>query len=147
MDVSDASVPIDALVSAVKNAIREADISASDPGRDLRVTTIGLSLQAVATVKAGGGLDFPVPVLGWKLKVGATRSRQRTHTIEISLVSEPATQVEVRRGGVEESLVEAITTIRAAIAAAASGDDPFVLDQGTIELAFAVTDEGTISVG
>jgi Trypsin-co-occurring domain 2 len=148
MNVDDYSVPIDELVAAVKEAIRAANISATDTGRDLRVATIDLSLKAVATRKAGGGLDFRVPVLGWKVKVGADHTRQSTHTIDISLVPRPAgKQFEVRGGDVEETLVDAITTIRAAITAAGAGDDPFVLDKGTIELAFAVTDKGTISVG
>jgi hypothetical protein len=148
MNVDDHSVAIDELVSAVKDAIREANISVSDAGRDLRVATIDLSLKAVATTKAGGGLDFRIPVIGWKVKVGADHSRQRTHTVEISLVPRPDTrQFEVRGGDVEETLVEAISTIRAAVAAAGAGDDPFVLGTGTIELVFAVTDHGTISVG
>jgi NTP-dependent ternary system trypsin peptidase co-occuring protein len=143
MNVDDNSVAIDELVSAVKDAIREADISVSDAGRDLRVATIDLSLKAVATTKAGGGLDFRIPVIGWKVKAGADHSRRRTHTVEISLVPRPDTgPFEVRGGD-----VEAIGTIRAAIAAAGTGDDPFVLGTGTIELVFAVTDHGTISVG
>jgi hypothetical protein len=43
--------------------------------------------------------------------------------------------------------VEAIETIRAAVASAAGGDDPFVLNESTITISFAVTAEGTISIG
>jgi hypothetical protein len=41
----------------------------------------------------------------------------------------------------------AIETIRAAVASAAGGDDPFVLNDSTITISFAVTAEGTISIG
>lgn len=147
MDVIDSTVPVEELVIAVKNAVKEADISATDRGRDLKVSSIELTLNAVATVKVGGGLDFRIPVIGWKVKLGAHHTRQRTHTVTIALVPQEAGQRFQVRGDVEDTLVEAITTIRGAIAAAGTGDDPFVLDEGTIELVFAVTDEGTISVG
>jgi hypothetical protein len=45
------------------------------------------------------------------------------------------------------SAPRAIETIRAAVASAAGGDDPFVLDDSTITIPFAVTAEGTISIG
>ena len=43
--------------------------------------------------------------------------------------------------------MEAIETIRAAVASAAGGDDPFVLNDSMITISFAVTAEGTISIG
>ena len=49
--------------------------------------------------------------------------------------------------GLDDVLVEAIETIRAAVASAASGDDPFVLNDSTIRISFAVTAEGSISIG
>ncbi|KOX08660.1 trypco2 family protein [Micromonospora profundi] len=148
MDVTDDSVPVDELVSAVQNAVKRAGISSTDADRDLRVASVQLTLSAVATTKLGGGLDFRVPVIGWKVKVGVSHSRQRTHTIDITLVPEDLVgQHEVRDAAVEETLVDAITAIRAAVAAGTRGDDPLVLKAGTVELVFGITDEGTISVG
>ncbi|WP_444951530.1 trypco2 family protein [Micromonospora ureilytica] len=148
MDVIDYSVPVEQLVSAVKNAVKRAGISSTDVGRDLRVGSIQLILSAVATTKFGGGLDFRVPVIGWKVKVGGNRSRQKTHTIDITLVAEDLQdRHELRNSDVEETLGEAITTIRAVVAAGIEGDDPLVLKAGTVELVFGVTDQGTISVG
>ncbi|MET8121440.1 trypco2 family protein [Micromonospora sp. NPDC005189] len=148
MDVIDYSVPVEELVSAVKDAVKQAGISTTDVGRDLRVGSVQLVLSAVVTTKLGGGLDFRVPVIGWKVKVGGSRSRQRTHTIDITLVAEDLQdRHELRNSAVEETLVEAITTIRAAVAAGTDGDDPLVLKAGTVELVFGVTDQGTISVG
>ncbi|GGO18687.1 trypco2 family protein [Micromonospora parathelypteridis] len=148
MDVVDHSVPVEELVSAVKNAVKQAGISTTDEGRDLRVGSVQLILSAVATTKLGGGVDFRVPVIGWKVKVGGSHSRQRTHTIDITLVAEDLQdRHELRDGGVEATLVDAITTIRAVVAAGTGGDDPLVLKAGTVELVFGVTDQGTISVG
>ncbi|MEU5910149.1 trypco2 family protein [Micromonospora sp. NPDC047527] len=148
MDVIDYSVPVEELVSAVKNAVKQAGISTTDADRDLRVASVQLVLSAVATTKLGGGLDFRVPVIGWKVKVGGSRSRQRTHTIDITLVAEDLHgRHELRDTTVEETLVEAITTVRAAVTAGTDGDDPLVLKAGTVELVFGVTDQGTISVG
>ncbi|WP_410818334.1 trypco2 family protein [Micromonospora sp. 050-3] len=148
MDVTDYSVPVEELVAAVKNAVKQAGISTTDEGRDLRVDTVQLILSAVVTTKLGGGVDFRVPVIGWKVKVGGSHARQRTHTIDITLVAEDLQdRHELRHSAVEATLVDAITTIRAVVAAGNSGDDPLVLKAGTVELVFGVTDQGTISVG
>ncbi|MFF5180400.1 trypco2 family protein [Micromonospora sp. NPDC000316] len=144
----DHSVPVEELVSAVKTAVKQAGISTTDADRDLRVASVQLVLSAVATTKLGGGLDFRVPVIGWKVKVGGSHSRQRTHTIDITLVAEDLHgRHELRDTTVEETLVEAITTVRAAVTAGTGGDDPLVLSAGTVELVFGVTDQGTISLG
>lgn len=147
MDVDGGTVPVAELVAAVKVAVREANISDDNLDRDVHVATMGLTLHAMAIVKAGGGLDFRIPVIGWKVKFGAHHTAQRTHTIEIGFIPRDAKRFEVRGGQVEQSLLDAISTIRAAIAVAGAGDDPFELDTATITLMFAVTDQGSISVG
>jgi hypothetical protein len=149
MDVVDQSVPVSDLLSAVKNAVKHAGISSTDPGRDLRIRSVQLILNVVVTTKLGGGLDFRVPVIGWNVKIGGSQTTKRTHTIDITLVPARAEDRHELRSGdvVEDALVEAIDTIRRALAEADAGDDPLVLGTGTVELAFAVTDEGTISVG
>jgi hypothetical protein len=43
--------------------------------------------------------------------------------------------------------VEAIETIRATIAATAGGEDPFILDESTVKIAFGITADGDISIG
>ncbi len=43
--------------------------------------------------------------------------------------------------------MDAIKTIRTAVASAASGDDPFTLTESAVDISFAVTAEGTISLG
>jgi hypothetical protein len=148
MDVIDDSVPVEELVAAVKDAVKQAGISTTDTGRDLLTSSVQLTLSAVVTTKLGGGLDFRVPVIGWKVKVGGSRSRQRTHTVDLTLVPQDLQdRHELRSNAVEEALVEAITTVRAAVAAGAGGDDPLVLRTAVVELFFGVTGQGTISVG
>ncbi len=54
---------------------------------------------------------------------------------------------QVRSGGVEDVLVNAIGTIRDVMAKAAEGDDPWVLSMSIIDISFAITETGTISLG
>ena len=56
-------------------------------------------------------------------------------------------RAELRDDGLDNVLVESIETIRAAVASAAGGDDPFVLNDSTIAISFAVTVAGSISIG
>ena len=43
--------------------------------------------------------------------------------------------------------MNAIATIRDVMTQAAEGDDPWVLSAGTIDISFAITQTGTISLG
>jgi hypothetical protein len=148
MDVSDTGVAVDEVTDAIKNAIKIAGISTIDGDRDLRVTSIQLVLNTVATVAAGGGVDFRVPFLGMKLSFGGKVTRSDTHMVDITLQPpDLGQQHEIRDGAVEEVLVEAIGTIRTVMTRAAGGDDPFFLQAGKVELRFAVTHEGTITLG
>lgn len=103
-------VAIDEVVGAVKNAIKLARISATDAGRDLRIVSLQLTLNTVATFTVGGGLDFRVPFIGMKLSVGGTIAKRDTHTIDITLIP-PDLQHEVRDSAVETVLLDAIETI------------------------------------
>lgn len=141
-------VPVDELVAVIKNAIKHANVSRTDADRDLQVTSVYLKLNVIATIAAGGSLEFRIPVLGMKLKIGGTVTRQDTHTLEMTLIPEDLPEeYEVREGDMENILVEAIETLRAVMARAAEGEDPFVLKNSNVELAFAVTENGVISLG
>jgi len=54
---------------------------------------------------------------------------------------------QVRGGDVEEVLVNAIATVRDVVTKAAEGDDPWVLSASTIDISFAITEAGSISLG
>ena len=123
-------------------------MSRTSPTRDLQVASVQLILEVVASKTAGGGLDFRVPFIGMKLSIGAKVTKKDTHTIDITLVppEERGTR-QVRGGEVADVLVKAIATIRDAVTKAAEGDDPWVLSAGTIDISFAITQTGTISLG
>lgn len=148
MKVTDEGVPVDALISVVKDSIKHAGVSRTSEERDLQVASVQLILDVVATKTAGGGLDFCVPFIGMKLRVGGKVTKKDTHTIDITLVppEERATR-QVRGGDVEEVLVNAIATVRDVVTKAAEGDDPWVLSASTIDISFAITEAGSISLG
>ena len=93
--------------------------------------------------------DLP-PGSGPAARRRGKRSRTRTATTRPPTSPRPPGEkdrAETRDGALDDVLVEAIETIRAAVASAAGGDDPFVLNDSTITISFAVTAEGTISIG
>jgi hypothetical protein len=148
LKVTEDGVPVQDVIAAVKLAIKEANISATDTGRDLRVGSVKLVLHALATRTVGGHLSFTVPFIGMPVRFGTKVTKSDTHEIEISLV--PPGQgagVELREAPLDVALVESIETVRAVVASAAGGDDPFALDDANITLSFAVTAEGNISIG
>lgn len=148
MKVTDQGIAVQEVIAAVKLAIREANISAADEDRDLRVSSVKLTLHVLATRSLGGRLDFRVPFIGMQVMVGTKITRSDTHEIEINLVP-PAQPIgaAVREATMDYALVEAIETIRAAMVSGADGDDPFVLNHATITLSFAVLADGEISIG
>lgn len=147
MKVTDEGVPVGSLISVVKDSIKQAGVSSTSRTRDLRVASVQLILEVVASKTAGGGLDFRVPFIGMKLSLGAKVTKKDTHTIDITLVPPEERDTRQVRGEVEEVLVSAIATIRDVMAQAAEGDDPWILSASTIDIAFAITQTGTISLG
>jgi hypothetical protein len=69
------------------------------------VASVYLSLHTIAASTAGGRLDFRIPVLGMKPKIGGSVTRQDTHALEMTLVPKSADEHEVRDGEVETVLV------------------------------------------
>jgi hypothetical protein len=146
--VTDQGVPLGVLISVVKASIRRAGVSRASPSTDLRVASVQLILDVVASGTSGGGMDFRVPFIGMKLRLGATVAKKDTHTIDITLVPPEDIGREVRGADeVEDALVDAIAAIRVVTAQAAAGDDPWILSEGSIDITFAITRTGTISLG
>jgi hypothetical protein len=146
--VTDEGVRVGTLIDVVKDSIKQAGVSRTSQTKDLQVASVRLILKVVASNTAGGRLDFRVPVIGMKLRLGAKVTKKDTHTVDITLVppSDRDTR-QVRGGEVEAVLVNAIATIRDAMTQAALGDDPWILSDGTIDISFAITQTGTISLG
>ena len=76
MKVTDEGVPVDTLISVVKDSIKQAGVSRTSQTRDLQVASVQLILQVVASKAAGGRLDFCVPFIGMKLSLGAKVTRR-----------------------------------------------------------------------
>jgi hypothetical protein len=149
MRVTEDGVAISDLIETIKQAIKTANVSSTDLERDLRVGSVHLTLNAVATRSLGGSLDFRIPFIGMPVKLGSKLTKNNTHRIDVSLVPpDLKRQPELREGDDLGSVfVDAINTIRAAVASAATGDDPFTLTESSVNISFAVTAEGTISLG
>jgi hypothetical protein len=148
MHVTEDGVPIEELIDTIKQAIKTANVSSTDLDRDLRVCSVQLTLNAVAIRSLGGGLDFRIPFIGMQVKLGSKVTKQDTHAIDISLTPPDLKgRPELRDSDIESVFVDAITTIRTAVASAATGDDPFILTKSSVNISFAVTAEGTISLG
>jgi len=75
-------------------------------------------------------------------------TKQDTHRIDINLVPpDLKSRPELRDGDLGSVFADAINTIRTAVASAATGDDPFTLTASIVNISFAVTAEGGISLG
>lgn len=149
MNVPDQGVPVDTLISVIKDSIKQAGVSRTSQTRDLQVASVQLILDVVASKTAGGGVDFRVPFIGMKLSLGAKVTKKDTHTIDMTLVPPEERDTRQVRGAedVQEVLVDAITTIRDVMTKAAEGDDPWILSASTIDISFAITQTGTITLG
>jgi hypothetical protein len=148
LKVTDEGVPVDTLVSVVKSSIKRAGVSRGSESKDLRVASVQLILDVVASKTAGGGVNFRVPFIGMKLDIGIRVTKKDTHTIDITLVPpEHQDTRQVRGEDVEDVLVNAIATIRSVMERASEGDDPWMLSAGVVNIAFAITQSGTISLG
>lgn len=149
MNVTDEGVPVDTLISVVKDSIKQAGVSRTSQTGDLQVASVQLVLDVVASKTVGGGLDFRVPFIGMKLSLGAKVTKKDTHTIDITLVPPDGRDTRQVRGAeeIQQVLVDAIATIRDVVTKAAEGDDPWVLSAGTIDISFAITQTGTITLG
>jgi Trypsin-co-occurring domain 2 len=79
LKVTDEGVPVDTLISAVKDSVKRAGVSRTSQASDLQVASVQLILDVVASKTVGGRLDFRVPFIGMKLSVGP-RSPRRTRT-------------------------------------------------------------------
>lgn len=148
MKITDEGVPLDDLIEAVKASVTRAGISRTSQDPDFQIASVQLILKVVAASTGGGSLDFRIPFIGMRLKVGAKVTRHDTHTIDITLTPPKDVGRQVRGGeDVEEALVSAVDAIRAVTAKAAAGDDPWIMSEGAVDISFVITQTGTISLG
>jgi hypothetical protein len=112
----------------------------------MRITGLELTLHALARRDHGAKLEFRIPFLGMPVSFGSKVTTRDTHQIKINLA--PAAYAHEVRGGeeVEETLVQAIETIRAVLARGTGDGDAFEHRSSEVELTFAVTRDGSIAL-
>jgi hypothetical protein len=143
--LDDDGLAVEDLVTAVRRAAARAAISDADAGRDMRITGLELTLHALARRDHGAKLEFRIPFLGMPVSFGSKVTTRDTHQIKISLA--PVSSYEVRGGEeVEETLVQAISTIRAVVARGFGDADAFEHRSSEVELSFAVTSDGSVAL-
>ncbi|MET7424601.1 trypco2 family protein [Dactylosporangium sp. NPDC005555] len=147
MHVTEHGASVEELIDTVKRSIKAANLSSTDGGRDLRVGTVDLHLNVVATKTSGGGVDFRIPFIGMQVKLGGKVTRKDTHAVKVSLTPPAPTGRQVRDDDIESVFLDAVRTIRATMVRAAGGDDPFVLKESSVGITFAITQEGSITLG
>jgi hypothetical protein len=148
MDTEYDSMPVEDMIASVKKAVALAGLSDTSPDRDLKVGSVHLTLRVVAAKAGGAQVSFRVPFIGMKLSGGVKVSKHNTHTVNMALRSTGAAAGhEVRGDVIGDALASAIKTIRAAMASAATGNEPWALSSGTVDLEFAVGRGGSISLG
>lgn len=148
MQVTETGLPVTSLIDAVKAAVTAARISSTDNDRRMRVAEVQLTLNAMATTGGGAKIEFKIPFTGMSLGLGTSVTSIDTHTINITLVPPDLTPThEVRGADVDQVLVDAIETIGAVAEHAVGDHNPFLLKESTVELTFAITEDGAVSLG
>jgi Trypsin-co-occurring domain 2 len=143
-------IPVDELVADVKDALVAANVTSTNGAADLRLVSVQMILNVVATKAAGGKVNFQVPFIGTELHFGVRHGQRDTHSIDITLVPPTPDQIQsgaVRSGDFQKTLMAAINRVRQTISSAANGRDPWYLSDATVDISFGVTKEGSISVG
>ena len=115
--------------------------------QDLRVASVTITLEVLATKSAGTEISLRVPFIGTEFGVGGEVTKRDTQKIDMTLVPSAPKPHGVRGLPVDRALVDAIATVRDTMASAATGPHPWALSESTVSIAFGVTREGTISVG
>jgi hypothetical protein len=145
VNVEDGGVDVEDVVRQVKQAIIEAHLSGPDD--DLEVTAVNLQLSDVSV--RGGGVDakLQIPVINKDVGGGWETKWTSTNTVEISLKPPKIAGVAqiLRKADITSDLGRAIVLVRSAVRAGASGQPSFELGGATVELAFGVSNDGSIT--
>ncbi len=145
---ADDGMPVETLVWLLKEAVRESGVSRLSKDQDLRVASIQITLEVLATKSRGADVSVTVPFIGAEVGGGAKLTNKDTETIDMTLTPLAHPKPRGVRGlAMDKVLVNAIRTIRDTMASAATGNDPWELQQGTVSLSFGVTKTGSISLG
>lgn len=139
-------VDVEDVVGQVKQAIIEANLSGG-PDDDLVVTKVDLRLSVVRV--RGGGIDakWQVPVINKDVGGGWETKWTSTNTVDVALtppvIAGRAQALSER--DIKSDIGRSIALVRSAVRAGALGQPRFELGGATVELAFGVSGDGTIT--
>lgn len=147
MEVASDSVAIRNLVDVIKSSICEVQGAAEPRSGELVAASAELTLHVMMDTTVGGKVDLRVPVIGAHLRIGGRRARHRMHTVNVTLVPEHYGRSRHDHGAGDPELVMALSAIRDLMDSTGTGGHSWSVAGGTVQVSFAVTDEGSISVG
>lgn len=132
--------PISQVVEAIKSEINLARLASGPEERRLRITSVAITLTAVARTEGEAGIALEVPIVGElvggaHVRVGA----ELASTQKIALTLTPMGVPEPVSGAASLGLAPAIQSVKAALREAARGPLAFGLDHFVFEAEFAVT--------
>jgi hypothetical protein len=132
------------LVVQMKEAVRQL-VSESAGTKDSPViSSLELELEGVVTTDLGGDLKFKI--FGHELGLRGERDEKQLQKISVSLVPDLSEQREdLQTPSVSQVLYDALRTIRDTAAFAAQEEPKYKLENGTAELNFEVTADGSFN--
>jgi hypothetical protein len=147
VEVSSESVAIRNLVEVIKASICEVQGAEEPRHGELVVSAAELNLHVMMDTTVGGKVEVRVPVIGARLRIGGRRIRHRMHTVHVMLVPEHYGRARHDHGPGDDELVSALHAVKDLMDPTSAGGHSWSVAGGTVQVSFAVTEEGSISVG
>ena len=139
-------VDVEDVVGQVKQAIIEANLSGG-PDDDLVVTKVDLRLSVVRVRGGGVNAKWQVPVINKDVGGGWETKWTSANTVDVTLtppvIAGRAQALSER--DIKSDIGRAIALVRSAVRAGALGEPRFELGGAMVELAFGVSNDGSIT--
>ena len=131
------SVTIQAVVAQVKEAL--SNVQTKLTNKQLPpLKSVKLTLQTVATGKAGAKISF------WVITIGGSIQKESTQEVVLELVPpKPGNPVNISSETFTKALEDSILDVAQGVQGADQGNMPLQLNNLTVTLGFTVTAEGT----
>lgn len=136
-------IPVEDVIRQLKVAIRQF-IAESTPQDVIQLKSVDLTLNVVTTLSADMKPKFTIPFIN--LEIGSTLMWVRENTQEIVISLKPEAPGELLEADIVSPLLEGLRLIRSVARVAGPEEPQLILDQGSIELKFAITDTGSIEL-
>ena len=136
-------IPVENVIKQVKLAIRQF-LRESGPEDEIELKSVDLTLNVVTTLTAEMKPKFTIPLIN--LDVGTRLAWVRENTQEIVISLKPEAVGEAPEADIVSQLLEGLRLVRS-VARVAGPDEPqLILNQGSVELKFAITETGSIEL-